>query len=70
MLTERMAGRVRLELEGSDAALLVLNGEQGVGAGDRFIAQALAEVDSGHDRVNKVDRLDRAATVAVLAGCR
>ena len=44
MLTERMAGRVRLELEGSDAALLVLNGEQGVGAGDRYIAQALAEV--------------------------
>ncbi len=50
-LTERMAGRVRQELEGSDAALLVLNGEQGVGPGDRYIAQALGEVhDAGHDR--------------------
>jgi GTPase len=68
MLTERMAGRVRLELEGSDAALLVLNGEQGVGAGDRYIAQALAEVDvPATVAINKVDRLDRAATVAVLA---
>jgi GTP-binding protein Era len=68
MLTERMAGRVRLELEGSDAALLVLNGEQGVGAGDRYIAQALAAVDVPVTiAINKVDRLDRAATVAVLA---
>ncbi len=68
MLTERMAGRVRLELDGSDAALLVLNGEQGVGAGDRYIAQALAEVDVPvTTAINKVDRLDRAATVAVLA---
>ena len=68
MLTERMAGRVRLELEGSDAALLVLNGEQGVGAGDRYIAQALAEVEVPVTiAINKVDRLDRAATVAVLA---
>ncbi len=68
MLTERMAGRVRLELEGSDATLLVLNGEQGVGAGDRYIAQALAEVNAPVTvAINKVDRLDRAATVAVLA---
>jgi GTPase len=68
MLTERMAGRVRLELEGSDAALLVLNGEQGIGPGDRYIAQALAEVDVPVTiAINKVDRLDRAATVAVLA---
>lgn len=68
MLTERMAGRVRLELEGSDAALLVLNGEQGVGAGDRYIAQALADVDVPVTiAINKIDRLDRAATVAVLA---
>lgn len=68
MLTERMAGRVRLELDGSDAALLVLNGEQGVGAGDRYIAQALAEVDVPVTiAINKVDRLNRAATVAALA---
>ncbi|HEX4116561.1 MAG TPA: GTPase Era [Solirubrobacteraceae bacterium] len=68
MLTERMAGRVRLELEGSDAVLLVLNGEQGVGAGDRYIAQALGAVDVPVTiAINKVDRLGRAATVAVLA---
>jgi GTP-binding protein Era len=66
-LTERMAGRVRQELEGSDAALLILNGEQGVGPGDRFIARALADVHAPVTiAVNKVDRLDRAATVAVL----
>jgi GTP-binding protein Era len=67
-LTERMAERVRLELEGSDAALLVLNGQQGVGPGDRYIAQALADARAPVTiAVNKVDRLDRAATVAVLA---
>jgi GTPase len=67
-LTERMAGRVREELEGSDAALLVLNGEQGVGPGDRYIAQALALGRAPVAiAVNKVDRLDRVATVAVLA---
>jgi len=67
-LTERMAGRVREELEGSDAALLVLNGEQGVGPGDRYIAQALAAASAPVAiAVNKVDRLDRAGTVAVLA---
>jgi GTP-binding protein Era len=66
-LTERMAGRVRQELEGSDAALLVLNGEQGVGPGDRYIAQALTEAEVPVTiAVNKVDRLNRAATVAVL----
>jgi GTP-binding protein Era len=66
-LTERMAGRVRQELDGCDAALLVLNGEQGVGPGDRFIAQALARASAPVAIVvNKVDRLDRARTVAVL----
>lgn len=66
-LTERMAGRVRQELEGSDAVLLVLNGEQGVGPGDRFIAQVLTRADVPVTiAVNKIDRLDRAATAAVL----
>jgi GTP-binding protein Era len=40
-LTARMSQRAREELQGADAALLVLNGEQGVGPGDRFIARAL-----------------------------
>jgi GTP-binding protein Era len=66
-LTERMAGRVRQELEGSDAALLVLNGEQGVGPGDRYIAKALTDASPPVAiAVNKIDRLDRAATVAML----
>jgi len=68
-LTERMAGRVRQELEGCDAALMVLNGEQGVGPGDRFIAQALAgagEHPAVTIAVNKADRLTRAETIAML----
>ncbi len=66
-LTERMAGRVRQELEGSDAALIVLSGEQGVGPGDRFIAQALGGARTPVTvAVNKVDRLDRARTAAAL----
>jgi GTP-binding protein Era len=66
-LTERMAQRVRQELEGCDAALLVLNGEQGVGPGDRFIAQALTGTSAAATiAVNKVDRLTRAETIAVL----
>src|SRR6476619_940809 len=41
-LTERMQHRVESELAEADAALFVVNGEQGVGPGDRFIAEALA----------------------------
>jgi GTPase len=69
-LTARMARRVREELEGADAALLVLSGEQGVGPGDRFIARALVE-SMTHPTpvaiaVNKVDRLSRASTLEAL----
>jgi GTP-binding protein Era len=68
-LTARMARRVQQELEDSDVALLILNGEQGVGPGDRFIAQALASTKTPVTiAVNKVDRLSRAATMAVLQG--
>jgi GTP-binding protein Era len=66
-LTARMARRVREELAGSDAALLILSGEQGVGPGDRFIARTLAEEDLPSTiAVNKVDRLNRAQTLEVL----
>jgi GTP-binding protein Era len=66
-LTARMAGRVREELAGSDAALLILNGEQGVGPGDRFIARVLAEAGAPVAiAVNKIDRLDRARTLIAL----
>src|SRR5204862_808322 len=40
-LTERMQRRVERELGDSDGALLLLNAEQGVGPGDRFIARAI-----------------------------
>jgi GTPase len=66
-LTSRMAGRVRQELGDADAALFLINGEQGVGPGDRFITSALAEAQIAVTiAVNKVDRLSRAATAAAL----
>jgi GTP-binding protein Era len=66
-LTSRMARRVQQELDGSDAALLMLNGEQGIGAGDRFIAATLQDASTPVTiAVNKVDRLARAALMAVL----
>jgi GTPase len=66
-LTERMQRRVEHELSESDAALFVLNAEQGVGPGDRFIAAAL--LGAGVPvvvAVNKLDRLDRARTAHAL----
>lgn len=66
-LTSRMARRVQQELEGSDAALLILNGEQGVGPGDRFIAKTIAAAGIPVTiAVNKVDRLSRVPLMAVL----
>jgi len=66
-LTARMARRVQQELAGSDAALLMLNGEQGVGPGDRYIARTLAEAPVPVTiAVNKVDRLSTASLMAVL----
>ncbi|UGS37493.1 GTPase Era [Capillimicrobium parvum] len=66
-LTERMQRRVERELEDADGALMVLNGEQGAGPGDRFIAAALrtAKVPVVI-AVNKVDRLDNPGTVLAL----
>jgi len=67
VLTARMAKRVQQELDGSDAALLMLNAQQGVGPGDRFIAKALASAGTPVTiAVNKVDRLARAPLMAVL----
>ena len=66
-LTARMQRRMERELRDSDAALLVLSGDQGVGPGDRFIAAAIAGAGvPAHVAVNKVDLLDRAATAAAL----
>jgi GTP-binding protein Era len=67
-LTERMQRQVERSLADADAALFVLNGEQEIGPGDRFIAEALKR--SGVPAVtvlNKVDRLDRPRTVRALS---
>ena len=60
VLTERMQRRVEHELEDADAVLLVVNGEQGIGPGDRFIASHLLRARPGVKvicAVNKIDRL-------------
>jgi len=62
-----MQRRVESELAEADAALVVINGEQGVGPGDHFIAEALAGSPVPVViAVNKVDRLDRPRTVVAL----
>jgi GTPase len=66
-LTERMQRQVERALADADAALFVLNGEQEIGPGDRFIADALKRVGVPTVTVlNKVDRLDRPRTVKAL----
>lgn len=66
-LTGRMQRRVDSELREADVTLLVLNGQEGVGPGDRYIASQLREVRSPTViAVNKVDRLSRAETMSVL----
>ena len=66
-LTERMQGRMEQELKGSDAALLVLSGDQKAGPGDRFIAEAIRNTGiQAVIAVNKVDLLSRARTIAAL----
>jgi GTP-binding protein Era len=67
-LTERMQRQVERALADADAALFVLNGEQEIGPGDRFIADALKRVGLPTVTVlNKVDRLDRPRTVTALS---
>jgi GTP-binding protein Era len=69
-LTSRMQRRVERELAGADAALLVVDGPQGIGPGDRFIAKALLGARGGTPvvcTVNKCDRLRSPATAAALA---
>ncbi len=77
-LTQRMQRRVERELADADVVLLVVNAEQGVGPGDRFIAKAiLGAKEGGSDggaadapvicAVNKIDRIGPADTTAVLA---
>jgi GTPase len=67
-LTERMQARVERALGEADAVLLLLNGEQRVGPGDRFIARAVRNAQlPAVIAVNKVDRLGRPRTLAALS---
>jgi GTP-binding protein Era len=68
-LTKRMQARVERELAESDVALLVINGEEGVGPGDRFIAGLLkaARVEIPVIcAVNKCDKIARRGTIDAL----
>ena len=70
VLTERMQRRVERELVDSDAALLVVNGEEGVGPGDRYIDRALLGARLKVPVicvVNKCDRLGKGATTVALS---
>jgi GTP-binding protein Era len=70
VLTQRMQRRVEHELEGADAVLFMVNAEQGIGPGDRFIADHLLAADSAAKvicAVNKIDRLGPPRIAEVLA---
>jgi GTP-binding protein Era len=69
-LTQRMQRRVERELADADAALLVVDGHQGIGPGDRFIAKVLLGAKRETPvvcAVNKCDRLPSSQTAAALA---
>jgi GTP-binding protein Era len=70
VLTGRMQRRVEQELDESDAVLFVVNAEQGIGPGDRFIAGHLLKADSPTPvicAVNKTDRVGDPELTRVLA---
>lgn len=72
-LTQRMQRRVERELLDADVAVLIVNGQQGVGPGDRFIARNLLGAQRAGERtpvicaVNKCDLLGPGETAAALA---
>jgi GTP-binding protein Era len=65
VLTERMQRRVERELADSDSVLFVVNAEQGVGPGDRFIAQQLLAARGDTPVVCVVNKIDRVRAPAV-----
>jgi GTP-binding protein Era len=66
-LTERMQRRVERELADADGCLFVVNAEQGIGPGDKFIAGILRSAPVPVVlAVNKVDRADQARTAGTL----
>ncbi|MBF6620315.1 MAG: GTPase Era [Patulibacter sp.] len=66
-LTGRMQRRVDSEIRDADVQVLVLNGQEGVGPGDRYIASQLKQQrGTTVIAVNKMDTLNRAQELAVL----
>jgi GTP-binding protein Era len=66
-LTERMQHRVEHELADADGCLLVVNAQQGIGPGDRFIAGLLRGASVPVTvAVNKVDRAEKPRVAATL----
>jgi GTPase len=59
VLTERMQHRVERELADSDLVLLVVNGEEGIGPGDRFIASTLLAAGAKIPTICAVNKIDR-----------
>jgi GTPase len=71
VLTERMQHRVERELADADGCLLVVNAQQGLGPGDRFIAELLRSGAGGASvpvtiAVNKIDRAEQARVAGTL----
>ena len=73
MLTERMQRRVEHELEGADGCLFVINAQEGVGPGDRFIAGLLRAAKvrvvvaaNKHDRATQAQMASTLQSVAEL----
>jgi GTPase len=64
-LTQRMQHRVEQELADADAVLFVVDAEQGVGPGDRFIARVLLGAGAGTPVVCAVNKIDRARKQAI-----
>jgi len=60
-LTSRMQKTVEGELAGADVALLVINGEEGVGPGDRFSARILLKPGRGEGSFPIICAVNRAA---------
>jgi GTPase len=68
-LTQRMQSRVEHELADADGCLMVLNADQGIGPGDRFIAGLLREAGGSTPvviAVNKIDNASKAKTMELL----
>jgi GTPase len=66
-LTARMQKRMERELDDSDAVLFMVSAEERVGAGDRFIADAIKRVGlPAVTAVNKLDAIDQERTVRAL----